>query len=684
MIERGLSYENALVIGAIVLVVMLVFNIILLVRYFSKKRKNELDVHKADSLTGFKKFAYLLLRKSFFLVDFALIFFLLLLGYDLLGDPHVVEQYPKADEVLYNNRQNIYVIFNRPLDEKTLKPQIYPEVAGKWEIEPVDPNFPYIKRKLVFYPKLSLPLNEKIFIYYAGIGNPLSEKEPWEFGIDSYTPKEISSAEVDPVSGTVNMLTDNINLTFKLDISAGLYYKWEFKVDPMAETQMMVSSESVEVNIMSKLTQSTKYSYSLIGTSARFDLNNGEVAEVLGLPKTFIEGNFETVREPLLNSVEPKGDKVIPNLPVSVVFDNDMVQDDLTNIVALEPSVSGVATWKDPKSFEYTHDPFAKETNYQLTIKKGLKSSLGGIIENDFISKFTTIGKVKLESTDPAGYASSVGINSNINMNFDQEVDHASAESKFSISPGVSGTFSWNGLTLIFNPNSSLPYSTNYRVTVSKGVKSIYGIDSEQDFSFTFKTQDEVFKLNVPVYYQKLRYSCNLEATRMALAYRGIYKDVMTLHSQIAKDTTPYDEVNNIFGDPYSGYVGDIYGKTKGYGVYWGPISNLISKYRSNSIKTGWNLTGLLTEVRNGNPVVIWAHNGYSYAGNEYHWTTPGGKDIRAITGMHSYVVVGYKGSIDNPTHVILNDSNRGVWTKTKSEFLGLWGYFNNTGIVVY
>ena len=170
----------------------------------------------------------------------------------------------------------------------------------------------------------------------------------------------------------------------------------------------------------------------------------------------------------------------------------------------------------------------------------------------------------------------------------------------------------------------------------------------------------------------------------MALAYRGIYKDVLTLHSQIARDYTPYDEVNNTFGDPYTGYTGDIYGKTKGYGVYWGPISNLISKYRSNSIKTGWNLTGLLTEVRNGNPVVIWAHNGYSYAGNEYHWTTPGGKDIRAITGMHSYVVVGYRGSVDNPTHVILNDSNRGVWTKTKNEFLSLWGYFNNTGIVVY
>jgi uncharacterized protein YvpB len=95
-------------------------------------------------------------------------------------------------------------------------------------------------------------------------------------------------------------------------------------------------------------------------------------------------------------------------------------------------------------------------------------------------------------------------------------------------------------------------------------------------------------------------------------------------------------------------------------------------------------LSGLLNEVKNGNPVIIWAHNGYSYAGPEYHWTTPSGKDIRAITGMHSYVVVGFVGSIDNPRQIIVNDSNRGRWTISKDYFMGLWSIFNYTGIVVY
>jgi uncharacterized protein YvpB len=92
----------------------------------------------------------------------------------------------------------------------------------------------------------------------------------------------------------------------------------------------------------------------------------------------------------------------------------------------------------------------------------------------------------------------------------------------------------------------------------------------------------------------------------------------------------------------------------------------------------------MLREVRNGNPVVIWAINGYGYSGTEFYWKTPGGTTIRAVSGMHSYVVVGYKGSVDNPTSIILNDPNRGRWTISTAYFNSLWGYFNNTGIVVY
>ena len=51
---------------------------------------------------------------------------------------------------------------------------------------------------------------------------------------------------------------------------------------------------------------------------------------------------------------------------------------------------------------------------------------------------------------------------------------------------------------------------------------------------------------------------------------------------------------------------------------------------------------------------------------------------------MHSFVVAGWRGDMANPTHVILHDTNRGVWTVGTSQFDSLWSVFNNSGVVVY
>ena len=190
--------------------------------------------------------------------------------------------------------------------------------------------------------------------------------------------------------------------------------------------------------------------------------------------------------------------------------------------------------------------------------------------------------------------------------------------------------------------------------------------------------------LNVPLFMQEKRFACNLEAARMVLSYRGIEKRTVELYEEIVKDPTPFDKERNIFGDPNLGYVGDIEGIEKGYGVHWQPISDLIAKYRPNEVKTGWDLASLLQEITNGNPVLIWAHNDFAETGKDITWTTPEGKTINAVTGMHTYVVVGYNNNIEAPTEIVLHDSYKGRWTITTSKFLDLWSVFNNTAIVVY
>jgi hypothetical protein len=65
----------------------------------------------------------------------------------------------------------------------------------------------------------------------------------------------------------------------------------------------------------------------------------------------------------------------------------------------------------------------------------------------------------------PTGSGISVG--SDISITFSEPMNHASAENAFSIVPVVSGSFSWAGNTLTFNPTANLAYDTTYTVKVA-------------------------------------------------------------------------------------------------------------------------------------------------------------------------------------------------------------------------
>jgi cell wall-associated NlpC family hydrolase len=105
-----------------------------------------------------------------------------------------------------------------------------------------------------------------------------------------------------------------------------------------------------------------------------------------------------------------------------------------------------------------------------------------------------------VESTVPAKDAKCVPLNTNIVVNFDGKMDKASVESAFSISPSVSGTFTWSNTdkTLTFNPSSDLKKKTTYTVTIGTGAKDLggNGIDGDADgregpaYSWSFETVD--------------------------------------------------------------------------------------------------------------------------------------------------------------------------------------------------
>jgi alpha-2-macroglobulin len=59
----------------------------------------------------------------------------------------------------------------------------------------------------------------------------------------------------------------------------------------------------------------------------------------------------------------------------------------------------------------------------------------------------------------------------------------------FKIEPAVKGTFRWSGTTtLIFTPEASLPYGTEFSVTIDKTAKAVSGHTLDQPYRWTFTT----------------------------------------------------------------------------------------------------------------------------------------------------------------------------------------------------
>jgi hypothetical protein len=83
-------------------------------------------------------------------------------------------------------------------------------------------------------------------------------------------------------------------------------------------------------------------------------------------------------------------------------------------------------------------------------------------------------------------------IASAISISFSEEMNTTSVESAFTITPAVTGTFSWSGNTMTFTPTSDLAYETEYDITIATGAKDLMGNTLELAYNWQFTTEIEL------------------------------------------------------------------------------------------------------------------------------------------------------------------------------------------------
>lgn len=559
--------------------------------------------------------------------------------------------------------QPIELSFTAPINPEEVVLHMSPEIKGQWVFQNALPFFSkQYKDKAVFIPEESFYPDTKIVVYMVGLKRLFPGGEKHEQSIDLFSPSLPDITETYPVQDQKNVsIKDPFEITF--DKPSGEFVSWVYEISPPIDFVVDKTDALKHKLVFSKsLLQDREYSLSIsrAGRSYRVaDFSDVEKGDVELVQKIV----FKTVAAPFIKLYDQQGNGAQADKPIKIVFSEAMNPTSVAEKFALSPATVGKINWEDENTFVFVPDEeFKKGTDYTIKFLSGMENKYGGKTDHDIELAFSTAGAVKVLSASPknGAYGQSVDL-SKIVLEFDQEVDHTSAQNAFSVSPSISGSFSWDGNKMIFAISRALDSSTKYTIKLKKGIKTVYGLDSDKDYSYSFSTKDKIFSLDIPMYYQSETFTCNIAATRMVLASKGTVLSEGSIKAAVGEG-----------GDPNVNWV-------QGYGVHWGPISNFISKYRSVSLKRNWNIVDMVKEVQNGNPVIIWGYNQLSSSG-----VIKLDSGATGYNGMHSVVVKGFVGNVENPTSIIVNDPWRGPRTISVSSFKSLWNYIGNTALVIY
>lgn len=192
--------------------------------------------------------------------------------------------------------------------------------------------------------------------------------------------------------------------------------------------------------------------------------------------------------------------------------------------------------------------------------------------------------------------------------------------------------------------------------------------------------------LSVPLVKQlpELRNGCEITSLTMLLQYYGVKKEKMELVPELIRDKTPIKKDKNgkilSWGDPNEGFVGDITGKSIGYGVYHKPLFLLLKNYIDSAIDlSGSSLNELELKLSKGSPVVVWTTVNYvAPAKKDWRtWKSPTGT-VKATFKEHSVLLVGY-----DKDHIYLNDplSGEKQVKVEKATFLSGWSAMGKQAI---
>lgn len=167
---------------------------------------------------------------------------------------------------------------------------------------------------------------------------------------------------------------------------------------------------------------------------------------------------------------------------------------------------------------------------------------------------------------------------------------------------------------------------------------------------------------------------CEVTSLTMMMQFAGIKVNKLELARAMPKDKTPIQRNKSgtivFWGNPNSGFVGDVTGKNAGYAIYHRALYIFTRLYLKSAVDmTNAPFIKLEQKLAQKKPVLVWTTNHYDAPKKWQTWDTPSGP-IRTTREEHAVLLVGY-----DKKYVYVNDplSYRKQQRIEKTRFLRGW-----------
>lgn len=211
---------------------------------------------------------------------------------------------------------------------------------------------------------------------------------------------------------------------------------------------------------------------------------------------------FTTVGEPptVQSSTPSNGATGVPSTAaIELVFSEPMDKASVQAAFSATPAVTCSWSWLGGDTLATCNHatPLATSTPYTVTLATGAQDAAGTNLAAAFHFSFTTAAapdttKPTVASTSPANTAQGAARTVSISVTFSEAVDKGSAQAAFQVlapSGHNTGVFTWSadGLTMTFNPDTDFAYGDNVSCRVSTAVKDLAGNYMAADYNFGFR-----------------------------------------------------------------------------------------------------------------------------------------------------------------------------------------------------